>query len=96
MTGIGSLPVRLGIDRAARTACLFMILPQLVVIAALFLWGRPVHAVAVIALVLVHMRMMARFVADPHGQALWYSGFGVPVYVSGMMVTAFALRAVVA
>jgi chlorophyll synthase len=96
MTGIGSLPVRLGIDRAARTACLFMILPQLVVIAALFLWGRPVHAVAVIALVLVQMRMMARFVADPHGQALWYSGFGVPVYVSGMMVTAFALRAVVA
>jgi hypothetical protein len=25
-------------------------------------------------------------------QALWYSGFGVPLFVSGMMVSAFALR----
>jgi chlorophyll synthase len=25
-------------------------------------------------------------------RALWYSGFGVPLYVSGMMVSAFALR----
>jgi chlorophyll synthase len=24
--------------------------------------------------------------------ALWYSGFGVPLFVSGMMVSAFALR----
>ena len=35
------------------------------------------------------------FLAAPRAQALWYSGFGVPVYVSGMMVTAFALRALV-
>ena len=45
--GIGSLPVLLGVDRAARVACLFMALPQLVVIALLVAWGRPFHAVIV-------------------------------------------------
>ena len=36
--------------------------------------------------------MMRRFLADPTPRALWYSGFGVPLFVSGMMVSAFALR----
>ena len=29
--------------------------------------------------------------ADPWQRALWYSGFGVPLFVAGMMVSAFAL-----
>jgi len=37
--------------------------------------------------------MMRRFLRDPRGQATWYSGFGVPLFVAGMMVSAFALRA---
>jgi chlorophyll synthase len=37
---------------------------------------------------------MARFLADVRGKALWYSGFGVPLFVAGMMVSAFALRGV--
>ena len=36
--------------------------------------------------------MMDRFLESPSARALWYSGFGVPVFVSGMMVSAFALR----
>ena len=32
------------------------------------------------------------FVARPVERALYYSGFGVPLFVSGMMVSAFALR----
>ena len=36
--------------------------------------------------------MMARFLSDPEGRALWYSGFGVPLFVSGMMASAIALR----
>jgi chlorophyll synthase len=39
--------------------------------------------------------MMSRFLADVRARALWYSGFGVPLFVAGMMVSAFALRAVV-
>jgi chlorophyll synthase len=93
--GVDSLPVLLGVDGSARAACLIMLLPQFVVVGALLAWGRPAHAAAVALLVLVQVRMMLRFVRDPRAQALWYSGFGVPVYVSGMMVAAFALRSLV-
>ena len=34
--------------------------------------------------------------ADPVQRALWYSGFGVPLFVVGMMVSAFALRGLAA
>ena len=90
--GVRSLPVQLGVQGAARTACAVMVIPQLVVIALLFSWGAPIHAAAVLALLIVQLVMMRRFMADPVQRALWYSGFGVPLYVSGMMVSAFALR----
>jgi chlorophyll synthase len=35
---------------------------------------------------------MRYFIAAPIDRALFYSGFGVPLFVSGMMVSAFALR----
>jgi chlorophyll/bacteriochlorophyll a synthase len=96
LTGVRSLPVQLGTDSAARTACIFMLVPQLVVIAALLAWSQPLHAAAVAALVGVQAKMMLTFVAAPREKALWYSGFGVPLYVLGMMVTAFAIRGLVA
>ncbi|GAC1620621.1 MAG: chlorophyll synthase ChlG [Nevskia sp.] len=91
-TGIGSLPVRLGIHSAGRAACLIMALPQLVVIILAIQWHRPWHAAAVAALLLLQGLMMNRFLAAPRERALWYSGFGVPLFVAGMMVSAFALR----
>ena len=36
--------------------------------------------------------MMARFLKAPIERALWYSGFGVPLYVSGMIGAAVAVR----
>jgi chlorophyll synthase len=90
--GIRSLPVQLGVAGAARTACAVMALPQVVVIGLLLSWGRPIHAAVVLALLAVQLVMMRRFLADPVQKALWYSGFGVPLYVSGMMVSAFAIR----
>ena len=50
----------------------------------------PWHAAAVAVLVLAQAQMMRRFLADPLGRATWYSGFGVPLFVSGMMISAFA------
>jgi chlorophyll synthase len=38
--------------------------------------------------------MMRRFVAAPVERALWLSGLGVPLFVAGMMVSAFAVRGV--
>ncbi len=90
--GIGSLPVRLGVQGAARTACVIMVVPQVVVAGLLLAWGQPLHALAIAALLVGQALMMRRFLSDPVQQALWYSGFGVPLFVSGMMVSAFALR----
>ncbi|MBK1612524.1 bacteriochlorophyll/chlorophyll a synthase [Rubrivivax gelatinosus] len=90
--GVGSLPVRLGVDGAARTACFVMAVPQVVVIAMLVQWGAPWHATAIGALLVAQGVLMAWFLKDPVKRALFYSGFGVPLFVSGMMVSAFALR----
>lgn len=91
--GVGSLPVRLGVAGAARTACLTMAAPQAVVIAMLVAWGAPLHALAVAGLLLAQFVLMAWFLRRPVERALFYSGFGVPLFVAGMMVSAFALRA---
>ena len=92
-TGIDSLPVLLGVDAAARAACLVMIAPQVLVVALLVLWQQPLHAAAVAALIVAQLVLMRRFLRDATGRAVWYSGFGVPLFVIGMMVSAFALRA---
>jgi chlorophyll/bacteriochlorophyll a synthase len=94
-TGVRSLPVQLGADYAAEVACVVMWLPQLVVIALLTAWGAPYHAMAVGALVGAQFFLMRRFLANPRERALWYSGVGVPLYVAGMMVSAFALKGLV-
>ena len=89
--GIRSLPVRLGVSRAAVAACVLMALPQFVVAAILWQWGHGWHGAAVLALLAVQGGMMLRFLRDPSARALWYSGFGVPLFVSGMMVSAAAI-----
>jgi chlorophyll synthase len=90
--GVGSLPVRLGVNGAARTACWVMLLPQFGVIAMLAAWHQPLHALAVVALVYGQTKLMKRFMASPVEKALQMSAFGVPLLVAGMMVAAFALR----
>jgi chlorophyll synthase len=90
--GIRSLPVQLGADRAARVACWVMAVPQIIVVILLAQWGAPVSAVSVAVLIAAQAVLMRRLIAAPIQQALFYSGFGVPLYVSGMMVSAFALR----
>jgi chlorophyll synthase len=95
-TGIGSLPVRLGEQRAAQVACVVMAVPQALVVLVLLQWGRPLHALAVSVLLGVQVLLMLRFLAWPSERATWYSGFGVTLYVIGMLVSAFALRSLAA
>lgn len=90
--GVRSLPVQLGVQNAARVACAVMVVSQLVVMVLLLGWQRPWHALAIAALVALQLIMMRRFLARVTQRALWYSGFGVPLFVAGMMVSAFALR----
>jgi len=93
--GINSLPVLLGVPRAAGLACLVMALPQVAVVGMLLGWGQPVHAAAVAVLLLVQAVLMRRFMQDPRGRAPWYNGTGTTLYVVGMLVAAFALRSAV-
>ncbi|TPG58555.1 chlorophyll synthase ChlG [Roseomonas nepalensis] len=91
--GIGTLPVRLGPARAGLVACLFMAAPQMVVAGLLMAWGATWQAGAVALLLAAQVALMARMLRDPRGLAPWYNGTGVTLYVAGMMVAAFALRA---
>jgi chlorophyll synthase len=90
--GVGSLPVRLGAEHAAEVACVAMALPQFVVVALLTAWGAPHHAAAVGALLGAQLLLMRRLLVDPRARAPWYNGTGVVLYVTGMLITAFALR----
>ncbi|MFW5834151.1 MAG: chlorophyll synthase ChlG [Pseudomonadota bacterium] len=90
--GVGSLPARLGEERAARLACWVMGVPQVVVVGLLVAWGLHAHALGVAALLLAQLVLMARLLRDPKALAPWYNGTGIVLYVSGMMVSAFGLR----
>lgn len=91
--GLNSLPVTMGPERAARLACWVMAIPQVAVIALLFTWDRPWHALAIAALLAVQFWAMRVLLSDPKGRTPWYNGTGITLYVSGMMIAAFALRA---
>ena len=91
--GVRSLPVQLGVVPAARVACWIMALPQVVVVLMLVHWRQPVQALSIVGLLFVQLILMDHFMQNPRERALLYSGFGVPLFVAGMMVSAFALRA---
>lgn len=93
--GVRSLPVQLGARNACLTACAVMAIPQLVVIALLFQWDRPWHALTVAALLLVQFVLMKRLLGDPRKYAPWYNGTGTTLYVIGMLVSAFGVRTLV-
>jgi chlorophyll synthase len=90
--GVGSLPVRLGVARAAWVACLVMALPQAAVVMLLAGWGFPVFGAAVALLLLAQILLMSRLLQSPRERAPWYNATGTSLYVVGMLITAFALR----
>lgn len=90
-TGLRSLPVTLGVDRAARLACLVMAAPQIVVVCLLYFWGKPLHFAVVALLVLAQAGLMARLLTDPAKHAPWYNATGTTLYVIGMLISAFAV-----
>lgn len=90
--GVRSLPVQLGAKRAAYVACLMMLIPQLIVVGLLMQWGTTGYALAVGALIVVQALLMARFVQAAVQRATWYSAIGINFFVTGMLVSAFAIR----
>jgi chlorophyll/bacteriochlorophyll a synthase len=90
--GVRSLPVVLGPEVAAKIACTVMALAQALVVVLLVIFGKPWHGLAVLAVLLAQFAAMRVLFRDPKGKAPWYNGTGVVLYVTGMMISAFALR----
>jgi len=90
--GIRSLPVQLGADSAAKVACLIMLVPQVIVCIYLYLIDQAWHSLGVFMLIMIQLVLMKFFISKPIERAIFYSGFGVPLFVSGMMVAAFGIR----
>ena len=89
--GVRSLPVQLGAKRAAQVAAAFMLIPQVVVLCLLLSWNKEMYALVIGLLIAVQVILLSNFLKRPIEKALFYSGFGVPVLVAGMMVSAFAV-----
>ena len=89
--GIRSLPAQLGPTRAARVACLFMLLPQLTVVLLLINWGLTPFALVVSVVVAAQLLAMRKLLRDPKQFAPWYNATGVSLYVLGMMAVAIGL-----
>jgi len=90
-TGVRSLPVQLGVENAAKVACVTMAIPQALVIVLLLAWGQPLHAIAVVVSLGIQLYLMERLMTDPRKLAPWFNATGVLLYVLGMLVSAFAL-----
>ncbi len=90
--GVRSLPVQLGAMKAAQVSAAFMLIPQVIVLALLLMWGKPIYAMVIAGLILGQIVLLRDFLKRPVEKALFYSGFGVPIMVSGMMVAAFAVN----
>ena len=90
-TGLGSLPVVLGVRRAAMLACAVMAAAQIAVIGVLAWSGLTLSAVLVGASLLAQLAAMPRLLRDPKAYAPWYNGVGVTLYVLGMLAAALGL-----
>ena len=89
---VRSLPVQLVAIKAAQVAAAFMLLPQVIVVVLLLIWGKPNYALVIGGLIAGQIFLLRDFLKKPIEKALFYSGFGVPILVSGMMVAAFAIN----
>lgn len=89
--GLKSLPLTMGVARAARFACAVMALPQVAVVGLLFYWGHMISAGAVTILLLAQFALMPRLLSDPKRHTPWYSATGVTLYVLGMLAAALGL-----
>ncbi len=90
-TGVGSLPVKLGVARAVRVACVAMAVPQAAAAGLMLHWHHPVAAGVVGALLLVQLGLMLRLLRRPRELAPWYNATGTMLYVWGMLACAIAI-----
>ena len=91
--GIRSLPVQLGVRRAAVFACLVMAAPQAIVVGLLAHWDRPIEAMIVAGLLAAQAALMPMLLRNPRKRAPLYNATGTTAFVLGMLASGFAVRA---
>ena len=94
-TGLASLPVILGVSKAARLACAIMAIAQVAVIALLLVRGLQASALLVGSALIFQFAAMPRLLSEPAKFAPWYNGVGVTLYVLGMLAAALGLGGVI-
>lgn len=92
--GVRTLPVQLGVTRAAWFACFVMAVPQVVVIGMMVSIDQHWAAYTVSGLLLAQVAMMPTLIRKPREKAPLYNATGTTFYVLGMMASAFAIRQV--
>ena len=92
--GVRSLPVQLGVERAAKLACAIMIAPQILVVGLWLAWGQPLAAQGVAGAVVLQLVFARRLLRDPRKFAPWFNATGVLVYVTGMLISAIAIGSI--
>ena len=76
---------------AANLVVATMSIAQLLVAVLLVVWGHPIAAAIIVALLLGQVPLQRRFRADPIGQAIKYSAGSSGLFVLGMLVAAIAV-----
>jgi chlorophyll synthase len=71
-----------------------MALPQVAVVVLLYSWDKPYYGGFVALLLIAQGGLMVRLIRDPKRFAPWYNATGTTLYVAGMMISAFAIGAV--
>ena len=92
ITGVNSLPVTIGPEKASKVACSVMVIPQLIVFSLLYYFGAFIEAILIGLLLISQIGLMRKLTKNPEKLAPWYNATGVTLYVIGMMVAAVALR----
>ncbi|GBF56852.1 homogentisate phytyltransferase [Candidatus Phycosocius bacilliformis] len=92
--GLKSLPVVMGVDNAARLACLVMAMPQAIVIGLLISWGLMIYAAGVLIALLAQFALMRRLLSDPLKHTPWYNATGTSLYVLGMLISAIGVGSI--
>lgn len=88
---IRSLPVTLGVENAALLLCTVIIAPQIIVIALLLSWDQPTYAAVISVLFIAQLACMRRLLRDPRAYAPWYNATGTSLFVTVMLISAFAV-----
>ncbi|MGJ3239670.1 MAG: chlorophyll synthase ChlG [Anaerolineae bacterium] len=92
--GVRTIPVQYGPKGAAWLIVSTMVIAQVLVIAAFVVWGNGLIAIILTGILLAQVPFQYRFIKEPMAFYLFFSAFGVLIFVIGMLIAAIGLRGI--